>query len=276
MNPYLVEGPAVLMVSGGRTSGYLFAKVVKAHGGKLPADVIPIFANTGKEDKKTLVFVRDCSERIAPITWLEYAGKDSDGKKLHRVVDFDSASREGEPFWLVMQDRGMTPNTMTRFCSSELKVRTVHRYLRSIGWTEWTSCVGLRADEPRRVSKMRGNPSPETKNEVVVLPLANAGVGKRDVLAWWASQGWGLDLPIAPDGDTWHGNCDLCFLKSHGKKRSLVKQEPQRAIWWAKAEETFGSRFRIDQPSYADMQKMAEQPEFSFDGADLIDCACTD
>lgn len=75
MNPYLVEGPAVISFSGGRTSGYMLAKIVEAHGGKLPADVLPIFANTGKEHEKTLEFVQACSERIAPVTWIEYGGR---------------------------------------------------------------------------------------------------------------------------------------------------------------------------------------------------------
>ena len=33
MNPYLIEGPAVISFSGGRTSGYMLKHILDAHGG---------------------------------------------------------------------------------------------------------------------------------------------------------------------------------------------------------------------------------------------------
>lgn len=47
---YRVEGPAQVSFSGGRSSGMMLCKIVEAHGGTLPSDVIVAFANTGKED----------------------------------------------------------------------------------------------------------------------------------------------------------------------------------------------------------------------------------
>lgn len=276
MNPYLVEGPAVISFSGGRTSGYMLAKIVEAHGGKLPDDVIPIFANTGKEHEKTLEFVQQCSERIAPVTWIEYGGRDSDGKKTHRIVDFTTASRNGEPFAQLITERSYTPNIVARFCTVELKIRPMHRYLRELGWESWSSCVGIRADEPRRVAKLRARKGSETPDEFAFPPLADAGVSKSDVLAWWAAKDWGLDLPIAPDGDTWGGNCDLCFLKGLHKKINLIRAEPSRAIWWAEQEEKVGGSFRNDSPSYRQMIKIATQPALNFESEDIADCACTD
>jgi 3'-phosphoadenosine 5'-phosphosulfate sulfotransferase (PAPS reductase)/FAD synthetase len=70
--PYLIDGPALISFSGGRTSAYLLRQALDAHGGSLPADVIACFANTGKEMPQTLDFVRDCSERWdVEIVWLE-------------------------------------------------------------------------------------------------------------------------------------------------------------------------------------------------------------
>lgn len=45
-NPYLIHGPAILSISGGRTSGFMLRQIIDAHGGKLPADVVPVFCNT--------------------------------------------------------------------------------------------------------------------------------------------------------------------------------------------------------------------------------------
>lgn len=275
MNPYLVEGPAVISFSGGRTSGYMLAKIVEAHGGKLPDDVIPIFANTGKEHEKTLEFVQTCSERIAPVTWIEYGGR-VDGKKTHRIVDFATASRNGEPFAKLIEERKYTPNIVARFCTVELKIRPMHRYVRELGWDSWSSCVGIRADEPRRVAKLRARAGAETKDEYAFPPLADAGVSKHDVLTFWEAMPFELDLPIAPDGDTWGGNCDLCFLKGMHKRIALIRAEPHRAEWWAQQEEKVGGSFRGDQPTYRQLIHIATQPALNFESEDIADCACTD
>ena len=52
-NPYLISEPTVISFSGGRTSGFMLWKVLQAHGGKLPAEAIVCFANTGKEEEAT-------------------------------------------------------------------------------------------------------------------------------------------------------------------------------------------------------------------------------
>ena len=49
----------LLHVSGGRTSGLLLYRLLDAYGGRLPPNVRAVFANTGKEHEKTLLFVRE-------------------------------------------------------------------------------------------------------------------------------------------------------------------------------------------------------------------------
>lgn len=270
MNPYLVEGPAVISFSGGRTSGYMLAKIVEAHGGKLPDDVIPIFANTGKEHEKTLEFVEECSQQFSPVVWVEYAGA---GK--HKVVTFDTASRKGEPFALRIEEKKMNPNMFVRFCTADLKIKPQSDYLKGLGWDEWESAVGLRADEPRRVAKFRGNSN--GKKVTGICPLADAGATQKDVLDFWKSVGWGLDLKATPDGNALLGNCDMCFMKSLSKKINIARQEPERAEWWAQQEEKIGHYFRTDQPSYRQIIFLAQQPSLDFGSTeDAMDCACTD
>ena len=48
-NPYFIEAPALISFSGGRTSGYMLKQIIDTYDGQLPADIIPCFANTGKE-----------------------------------------------------------------------------------------------------------------------------------------------------------------------------------------------------------------------------------
>lgn len=285
IDPFRIEGPACISFSGGRTSGYMLWRILQAYQWVLPDDVKIIFCNTGKEMQETLDFVRDCGVHwCVPITWLEY--RHNPGEHTFAIVGHATASRNGEPFEQVISARRMLPNPRARFCTVELKVRTMHRYLRSLGWKEWESCVGIRADEPRRVAKL-GNQD-YGKHETRFAPLAVAGIDAAHVGEFWESQIFDLKLPNV-GGRTRHGNCDLCFLKGGQQILSLVREKPERAVWWAKMEryakdnfvmrETEGGwRFRMDRASYGEMHSMATRhgEMFPFEDDSIEDCACTD
>ena len=96
MNPYLLDLPAVVSFSGGRTSGFMLRQILDAHGGQ-PDGLKICFQNTGLEHPATYDFVRECGERWGvEITWLEYC-LDAEGGHSYRIVDFDTASRDGSP-----------------------------------------------------------------------------------------------------------------------------------------------------------------------------------
>jgi 3'-phosphoadenosine 5'-phosphosulfate sulfotransferase (PAPS reductase)/FAD synthetase len=194
-NPFQILEPTCISFSGGRTSAYMLYKVLEAHQMSLPDEAVVCFANTGKEDNATLEFVNECSLRWnVPITWLEFTLQDEES--AFKVVDFLTASRNGEPFEAVIKRyQPYLPNGRARYCSSHMKTRTMHRYLHSIGWESWDTFIGIRADEPRRVSKFRANPHPETKHETVCLPLAQANVSAKDVGKFWQEQDFDLKLP---------------------------------------------------------------------------------
>ena len=59
MNPYKIHGPAIISFSGGRTSGFMLRKILDAHDGKLPEDVIVCFQNTGLEHPLTYEIVKE-------------------------------------------------------------------------------------------------------------------------------------------------------------------------------------------------------------------------
>lgn len=277
-DPFKIKGPTCISFSGGRTSAYMLWRVLQSNDG-LPSETVVCFANTGKEDEATLRFVQDCASNWqVNITWLEYR----DGSQWS-VVDFEKASRNGEPFEAVIRQRGgYLPNRVARFCSSELKTRTMHRYLKAQGWEDWDTFIGIRADEPRRVAKFRANPRPEYKGEEVHMPLAISGVSSKDVGSFWQQQPFDLRLPNI-QGKTMHGNCDLCYLKPASQVLSLITEKPERAVWWAMQEkraEAFAvaaARFRDDRPSYAQMAEFAAQQKDMFDPSEEgIACFCGD
>jgi 3'-phosphoadenosine 5'-phosphosulfate sulfotransferase (PAPS reductase)/FAD synthetase len=279
-DPFKISEPTCISFSGGRTSAYMLWRVLQSNGG-LPDDAIVCFANTGKEDEATLRFVQNCSKQWnVEIHWLEYRDADI---AFERVM-YDTASRLGEPFEaLINRYQPSLPNGRSRYCSSYMKTRTMHRYLKSINWTEWDSFIGIRADEPRRVAKFRANPNPESKNETVCMPLVSIGISSKDIGNFWATNNFDLELPNI-NGKTMHGNCDLCMLKPKSQVLSLIKEKPERALWWIKQEEQAAQRcdgdgkfFAIDRPSYASMLKFSKEQQDMFDpNEETISCFCGD
>jgi 3'-phosphoadenosine 5'-phosphosulfate sulfotransferase (PAPS reductase)/FAD synthetase len=278
-DPFLIDGPTSISFSGGRTSAYMLHRVLQANGG-LPKDALVCFANTGKEDEATLRFVNDCSRHWGvPITWLEYQYDEP----RHRVVTFETASRNGEPFEAVIARRKFLPNVVSRFCTVELKVRTMHRHLKALGWTQWESWLGIRADEPRRLARIAKNDYGD--HEEKYAPLGIAGVDKAEVGDFWRRQPFDLGLPNM-NGVTMHGNCDLCYLKPAAQVQALIAEKPERAVWWAQMETRVqssghangdGARFRNDRPSYAQMLKFAQEQRDMFDPQEeAIACFCGD
>lgn len=225
--PYLLpDGHIQIAFSGGRSSAFMLHQLLQANG-DLPSRVEVTFQNTGREMPQTLDFVAECGRRWGVmITWLEYRPE----HPFFDIIGRQGASTNGEPFEALIRKRKYLPNVVSRFCTIELKVRTAKRYLRTLGWTHWTNCVGFRADEQHRLNK----PNPKDR-WTVWHPMATAGVTKRDVAAFWARQPFELDLPNV-GGNCWLGNCDGCFLKSEANIAALTRDYPARARWWEEME----------------------------------------
>jgi len=280
-DPFKIDSPTCISFSGGRTSAYMLWRVIQSNGG-LPDEARVCFANTGKEDEATLRFVDRCAQEWEiPITWVEYINAD-ETKDRFRVVDFETASRNGEPFEAIIRKRNYLPNPVSRFCTVELKVRTIHRYLKSIGWTEWESMLGIRADEQRRLAKI--GQQDYGKHEEKIAPLGRVGITKEMVGEFWKAMPFDLELPNM-NGVTMHGNCDLCYLKGGSQIFSLIQEKPERAVWWAKMEalalalasKPDGAKFRTDRPSYAAMLKFSKEQRDMFDkDEEAISCFCGD
>jgi 3'-phosphoadenosine 5'-phosphosulfate sulfotransferase (PAPS reductase)/FAD synthetase len=279
-DPFKIDSPTCISFSGGRTSAYMLWRVLQSNGG-LPPEAIVCFANTGKEDEATLRFVRDCGANWnVPITWVEYRAE----AQGYAVVDFDTASRNGEPFEAIIRKRNYLPNPVTRFCTVELKIRCMAKLLKDIFWSPSgiDMMIGIRADEQRRVAKIRAGRNSESAAITNCVPLADAGVTIADIAAFWGAQPFRLELPT-PNGKTLAGNCDLCFLKSANQVRTLIAEKPERAIWWARMEalalasKPSGAVFRSDRASYQEMLDNAhDQADFIGYEDEGIACFCGD
>ena len=114
------------------------------------------------------------------------------------------------------------------------------------------------------------------------LPLASAGVVVGDVNKFWDEQPFNLGLTTF-NGRTLAGNCDLCYLKPASQILSLIKEKPERALWWARMESldldkgVGNKRFSKDRPSYAQMLKFSKDQTDMFDpNEEAIACFCGD
>ena len=250
ISPYdLPPGPVQICFSGGRTSAFLLHEILSANGG-LPADAEVIFTNTGAEHPATLDFVAEVSDRWSvPVTWLEYAVGANSGAPTFRKVDRATASEDGQPFEDAVGKKQYLPNQAARFCTIELKVRTAKRYLmQARGWTRWTSALGIRADEPKRLTKTAADAAgrifaTHSKDRGLAwYPLAQAGIARRDIDRFWRGQPFRLRLP-SYKGKTPAGNCVGCFLKGEATLATLWRDMPERMAWWRDMEARAAARW---------------------------------
>lgn len=294
MNPYLINEPTAISFSGGRTSALMLYLTLEANGG-LPEGSYITFANTGKEMPQTLDFVHRCEQEWGvPIVWLEmgelvqngvYKSGSKEGLPRWKTetieVDYDTASRDGEPFKRLCEQRKYLPNIMSRFCTAELKVRRIRDFLNSRG-DDWQQFIGIRGDEVRRAMKIHNTLD---QGHSMYAPMYVDGLTKEDVHDFWTAHSFDLELPMVNGVTDW-GNCDLCFLKGYSKKMSIARERPDLVDWWAEMEQMMttsagtAGTFRNDQPSYADMRVIATDQPSLFDDSHFEDetlpCFCGD
>lgn len=279
------EGTVVVSFSGGRTSGFLLRKLLDRSGGSLPSNVLVVFRNTGKEREETLNFVKECAERWqVPVVWLEYRYLGWDAGRSHKhsfeEVRYETASRKGEPFDQLIkarhdcrEDKGeelILPNQGMRWCTGELKQKTLLRYLRSKGIYKFWNVIGIRFDEPKRWQKIVECPGGRMTGESPIGPLFDAGVILQDVERFWKTSEFDLQL------ESHEGNCDLCFLKARWKRQLIASKNPELVDWWKRHEENSGALFRLKEP-YSDLTlPVVSCRTVVGDDEEESECHCTD
>lgn len=253
---------AIAGISGGRTSAFMAFDV----------DALFCFQNVGCENAKTYDFIERLEQDLGqPIYRLEFRAPkrgDPPVSAGFEVVEHSKLWRRGirggpyedmleclRTYRLKHKSMGpISPWARSRICTAYLKIRTQRKFCASLGWghqREYTEYVGLRADEPGRVARMRERNEKLDTDERA--PLYESGVTKQHILEFWSRKTYDLGIPEHL------GNCEDCFLKDEADLASSML-DPGRTTDladWLWVEETYGP-MRRGRPSYA--QVLAEAP----------------
>jgi hypothetical protein len=204
--------------SGGKTSAYMTYKILNSTYKEQYDNIVVVFANTGQEHDKTLEFVNNCDKHFGFNTiWIEADISQEKGVGVRpKIVTFDTASRNGEPFEAFCAKYGI-PNMISPQCTSRLKTDPMHYYVRkTLGWDKnYDTAIGIRTDESRRVSK-----NADVNN--IVYPLIDwFPSDKIDVNDFWE------DMPFTLEIKEHQGNCKWCWKKSVKKHFMLLEENPE-------------------------------------------------
>jgi hypothetical protein len=215
--------------SGGRSSAVMAKMLIEQFD--TTHDLSFVFANTGCEHDDTLRFVDDVDRYFlgGRLVWVEGAFHEQGKGPTATVVQFETASRNGEPFEAAIAKHGVF-NAAFPQCTSRLKTEVMTSYRRAIGWRtgSYETAIGIRADEADRMSAKR-------KELRLIYPLVSAGWTKRDVNKYMAKFEWDLKLP----SDAF-GNCVWCWKKSKRKLMTVAKHSPEAFAFAERMEKKYG------------------------------------
>ena len=244
----------VCTFSGGRTSAFM-GLILKDLPKYKEFEKLFVFANTGKEKEETLEFIDRCDkEWDLNVVWLEAKVNMEKGiGTTYKIVDFKTASRNGEPF-VDMLNKYPMPTPIASNCTRELKLAPMNKYIKTLGFDEVITALGIRYDERHRKSN-----TAEEHN--TVYPLCDdLKVDSKFIRDWWSRQCFDLKLK------DYEGNCDLCFKKSVRKRLTLIKDDPNIADWWVKMENKYATDTvpRFDLRTNISMEELIEKSKQPF------------
>jgi len=253
----------LISFSGGETSA-LMTKLVREHWRDLYDETVTVFANTGQENEEALRFVDQCDKAFGlNVVWIEAEVSPKHGVGSRpKIVDFHSASRNGEPFEAVIAKYGI-PNQAFSHCSRELKARPIHRWAREHGWPagSYDTAIGIRVDEIDRMSR-------NAARERLIYPLVSRFPHtKPKVNEFWQRQPFRLNLR------GYQGNCKWCWKKSLRKHLTIISENPEAYAFPQRmeAEHAFTGAGQTGEPrrffrgnrTVADLQTMAAMERFT-------------
>jgi len=219
----------LISFSGGETSGYMLYYLTNLWDGRHDSEFLVVFANTGEENEETLEFVKKCGEAFnVDIVWVEALVQKEMGKGTrHKIVDFDSASRNGEPFEAIISKYGI-PNQAFPHCNREMKLNPIHSYVKSIGWKDYKTAIGIRYDEVDRIVSDR-------KKYNVIYPLIEyKKMTKPKINFWWSQQEFRLNLK------SYQGNCKTCWKKSMRNLYKIANENRSYFDFFKRMEDKYG------------------------------------
>lgn len=213
--------------SGGKSSAYMAARLKNEY--QHLYEMVFVIANTGQEREETLIFADLCDSYFGlNLVWVEAVTHH--GERIgctHKVVNFSTASRKGEPFEEVIQKYGI-PNKAYPHCTRELKLNPMRSYIASLGWDTYLTAVGIRTDEPQRVRE-------DAQQAGIIYPMVNMfPISKPLINDWWENQPFNLAL------QEHQGNCSWCWKKSLRKHIMLAREAPDIFEFPSRMESLYG------------------------------------
>lgn len=204
-----MTGTNVVSFSGGRTSAFLvrLMEVERARG----ADVHYVFMDTGAEHPETYSFIQKMvAHWRIPLVCIQMVALPMNKGVGYRIVDVNDLNHNLVPFTDMLGKYG-APDAARPHCSNKMKERPFRKYCRETFGNDYTTWLGIRADEPNRLGD---------KNGIRFLAELTDAT-KQDVLNWWSEQKF--DLGISEH----LGNCVFCVKKSLGKVCLAARDEPR-------------------------------------------------
>lgn len=251
----------VISFSGGKTSAYMLVWIMQVLIGQhaMWSEVVIVFANTGLEHPRTLEYIDEIARAYGlHVVWLEAVVDPLPDKGTrHRVVDFATAARRGEPFEDVVKKYGL-PNSNYPHCTRETKANPIRSYLRSIGWAPntYNVAIGLRVDELDRIDS-------KAMELGVIYPLVDKLTTKVDIVLWDRL----VALVTLGIPEHW-GNCITCWKKSLRKLITVARELPESFTNFAKYEVAYPNtgagegdrRLFRERKTTADIFELARNP----------------
>jgi len=202
-----IEGTNVVSFSGGRTSAFLVHLMEQER--LKGADVHYVFMDTGAEHPRTYDFIRNIVHRWGiPLVCIRMVALPMNKGVGYQVVPVKGLTPDLVPFRDMLRKYG-APDAARPHCSNKMKERPFQKYCKDHFGKDYTTWLGIRADEDHRLGVKAG-----------IRFLAELSPAtKQDVLDWWAAQPF--DLTISEH----LGNCVFCVKKADGKLNLAIRDE---------------------------------------------------
>jgi hypothetical protein len=236
-------------ISGGKTSAYLEANY--------PSDY-RAFALVRTGDKRCLFPDAKLRQMVSDRIGLEFIGTLEDNVIINTIFDLEQfTGREikwvtGKTFdETIDRSTGVPrlPSALNRFCTSEMKVKPIFDYWRSLDIEPWEVRFGFRANEMRRANNVNSRLNEngiltfkavvgKTKNglknrwgeieyQKPHYPLIQDGIFKDKIEEFWK------DKPVR---FAWMNNCVGCMHKEPILLKKMMMLHPEKLQWFTDKE----------------------------------------
>jgi 3'-phosphoadenosine 5'-phosphosulfate sulfotransferase (PAPS reductase)/FAD synthetase len=199
---------------------------------------------------------------------------------LEQVIGIEIKWLTGKTFEQIIKDKsGYLPNQMTRFCTTEMKIKPIAEFCRNKLKEIVLTRLGIRHDEEHRVNyentdfKFHNGFSDNGRNKWITekyreleYPLVKDRIDHYQIYLWSLS----TNLNFPQDS-----NCVGCFHKPVQQLRKNFDDEPLKMQWFK--EQEYKNKKWKKEMKFIDIEKIGLQQDFIFGtGSGCNSGGCTD